>query len=181
MCYLPALALKHVLMAGSDLMNWSVSCSCTQDQTHIPVPSLFLLLFLSFLLLALCVSVSLLLSLSLCICLSSCLFPCLSLCLVKANRKPHDFMISMEGSVTRDQSGWRFIVKQGGKTVHEDSGACRVITSNMTVEEEVVTLASLPSWLTDYSSHHSHQLNRPAAESVVWDELPQLAHQTAQS
>ena len=32
-------------------------------------------------------------------------------------------MIYTDCSVTRDRSGWGFTVKQGGRTVHEDSGA----------------------------------------------------------
>ena len=61
--------------------------------------------------------------------------------LVKGNSKPHDFVIYMDGSVTRDRSGWGFRVKQGGRTVHEDSGAHRVTTSSLTMEVEAVTHA----------------------------------------
>ena len=43
--------------------------------------------------------------------------------LVEANSKPHDIVIYTDGSVTRDQSGLGFTVKQGGGSVHEDSGA----------------------------------------------------------
>ena len=43
--------------------------------------------------------------------------------LVEANSKPYDIVIYTDGSVTRDQSGWGFTVKQGGRIVHEDSGA----------------------------------------------------------
>ena len=59
--------------------------------------------------------------------------------LVEANSKPHDFGIYMDGSVTKDRSGWRFTVKQGGRTVHEDSGSYRVTTSSLTMEVEAVT------------------------------------------
>ena len=48
--------------------------------------------------------------------------------LVEANSKPHDIMIYTDGSVTKDRSGWGFTVKQGGRAVHEDSGAHRVTT-----------------------------------------------------
>ena len=65
--------------------------------------------------------------------------------LVEANSKPHDTMIYTDGSVTRDQSGWGFMVKQGGRTVHEDSGAHRVMTSSLTMEVEAVTHAM--QWL----------------------------------
>ena len=61
--------------------------------------------------------------------------------LVEANSKPHDIVIYTDGSVTKDRSGWGFTVKQGGRTVHEDSGAHRVTTSSMTEEVEAVTHA----------------------------------------
>ena len=61
--------------------------------------------------------------------------------LVEANSKPHDIVIYTDGSVTRDWSGWEFTVKQGGRTVHEDSGAHRVTTSSLTMELETVTHA----------------------------------------
>ena len=65
--------------------------------------------------------------------------------LVEANSKPHDIVIYMDGSVTRDPSGWGFTVKQGGRPVQEDSGAHRVNTSSLTMEVEAVTHAIL--WL----------------------------------
>ena len=61
--------------------------------------------------------------------------------LFEANSKPHDIMIYTDGSVTRDRSGLGFTVKQGGRTVHEDSGAHRVTTSSLTMEVEAVTHA----------------------------------------
>ena len=57
--------------------------------------------------------------------------------LVEANSKPHDIVIYTDGSVT---------VKQGGRTVQEDSGAHRVTTSSLTMEVEAVTHAI--QWLT---------------------------------
>ena len=59
----------------------------------------------------------------------------------EANSKPHGIVIYTDGSVTRDLSGWGFTVKQGGRTVHEDSGAHRVTTSSLTMEVEAVTHA----------------------------------------
>ena len=47
----------------------------------------------------------------------------------------------MDGLVTRDRSGWGFTVKQGGRTVHEDSGFHRVMTGSLTMEVDVVTHA----------------------------------------
>ena len=61
--------------------------------------------------------------------------------LVEANSKPHDIVIYTGSSVTRDRSGWGFTVKQGGRAVHEDSGAHRVTTSSLTMEVETVTHA----------------------------------------
>ena len=54
-------------------------------------------------------------------------------------------MIYTDGSVTRDLSGWGFTVKQGGRIIHEDSGAHRVTTSSLTMEVEAVTHAT--QWL----------------------------------
>ena len=71
--------------------------------------------------------------------------------LVEASSKPHDFVIYTDGSVTRDRSGWGFTVKQGGRTVHEDSGAHRVTTSILTMEVEVVTHAL--QWLAFHPDH----------------------------
>ena len=48
-------------------------------------------------------------------------------------------MIYTDGSVTR--SGWGFTVKQGERTVHEDSGAHRVTTPSLTMAVEAVTRA----------------------------------------
>ena len=42
--------------------------------------------------------------------------------LVESNSMPHDIVIYTDNSVTRDRSGLGFTVKQGGRTVHEDSG-----------------------------------------------------------
>ena len=61
--------------------------------------------------------------------------------LVEANSKPHDIVIYRDSSVTRDQSGWGFTNKQGGGTVHKDSGSHRVMTSSLTMEVEAVTHA----------------------------------------
>ena len=45
------------------------------------------------------------------------------------------------GSVTKDQSGWSFTVKQGEATIHEDSAAYTVSTFSLTMEVEAVTHA----------------------------------------
>ena len=61
--------------------------------------------------------------------------------LVEAKSKPHDIVIYTDGTVTRDQFGWGFTIKQGRKTVHGNSGAHTVTTSNLTMEVEAVTHA----------------------------------------
>ena len=77
--------------------------------------------------------------------------------LVKANSKPHDIVIYMDNSVTRDWSGWGFTVKQDGRTVHEDTGAHIVMTSNLTMEVEVVTHAI--QWLaSQYDAQTTHAI-----------------------
>ena len=55
--------------------------------------------------------------------------------------KPQDRIVYTDGSVTKDQSGWGFTVKQGATTIHEDSAAYTVSTSSMTMEVETVTHA----------------------------------------
>ena len=96
--------------------------------------------------------------------------------LVQANSKSHDIVIYTDGSVTRDRPGWGFMVKQGGRTVHEDSGAHRVMTSSLTMEVEAVTRAIQR---LDYTCHHSHRLNEPPAKGGVWKGLPPLAYRHA--
>ena len=44
-----------------------------------------------------------------------------------------------DGSVTKEQSGWGFTVKQGASVIHEDSAAYTVLTSSLTMEVEAVT------------------------------------------
>ena len=64
--------------------------------------------------------------------------------LIKENSKPQDFIVytdASDGSVTKDQSGWGFTVKQGVTTIHEDSAAYEVSTSSLTMETEAVTHA----------------------------------------
>ena len=50
-------------------------------------------------------------------------------------------VVYTDGSVTKDQSGWGFTVKQGATTIHEDSAAYAVPTSSLTVEVEAITHA----------------------------------------
>ena len=49
--------------------------------------------------------------------------------LIEENSKLQDLIVHTDGSVTKDQSGWGFTVKQSVTTIHEDSAACMVATS----------------------------------------------------
>ena len=55
-----------------------------------------------------------------------------------------------DGSITKDQTGWDFTVKQGVTTIHENSVANTVSTSSLTMEVEAVTMpsAGLPQEVT---------------------------------
>ena len=58
---------------------------------------------------------------------------------IQQNSKPQDLIVYTDGSVTKDQSGWGFTVKQGATTIHEDSAAYMVSISSLTMEAEAVT------------------------------------------
>ena len=83
-----------------------------------------------------------------------------------------------DGSVTKDQSGWGFTVKQGETTIHEDSAAHTVSTFSLTMEVEAVThalrwIASRgDSQTTNY--HHPHRFNELATKSEKWNGKPRL-------
>ena len=49
--------------------------------------------------------------------------------LIQQNNKLPDLIVYTDGSVTKDQSGWGFTVKQGATTIHEDSTAYTVSIS----------------------------------------------------
>ena len=59
--------------------------------------------------------------------------------LIQENGKLQDLIVYTDGSVTKDQSGWGFTVKQGETTIHEDSAAHTVSTFSLTMEVEAVT------------------------------------------
>ena len=62
--------------------------------------------------------------------------------LIQENSEPQDLIVYTDGSVTKDQSGWGFTVKQGATTIHEDSRAAYTVsTSSLTMEVEAVTHA----------------------------------------
>ena len=78
---------------------------------------------------------------------------------VEANSKPHGIVIYTDGSISRDRSGWRFTVKQGGMSVHRYSGAHK--SHNLQSDHRdrsshtCYTVASLTKRLADYTCHHS--------------------------
>ena len=48
-------------------------------------------------------------------------------------------LVYTDGSVTKDQSGWGFTVKQGLTAIHENSAVYTILTSSFTMELEAVT------------------------------------------
>ena len=56
--------------------------------------------------------------------------------LIQENSKPQDLTMYTDGTVTKDQSGWGFTVKQGTTTIHEDSAAYTVSASSLTMAME---------------------------------------------
>ena len=56
-------------------------------------------------------------------------------------QQTQDHVLYTNGSVTKDQSGWVFTVKQDATTIHEDSAACTVSTFSLTMDMEEVTHA----------------------------------------
>ena len=90
--------------------------------------------------------------------------------LVEANNKPHDIMIYTDGSVTGDTNT---MVSTELCPKSDQSGDRSSHIYN--------TVASIPKWYTDYSCHHSHRLNEPAAKGGAWNGLPRLAHTHAWS
>ena len=61
--------------------------------------------------------------------------------LIYENSKPQDLKVYTDSSVTKDQSGLGFNVKQGATTINQDSAANTVSTSSLTMEVEYVTHA----------------------------------------
>ena len=58
--------------------------------------------------------------------------------LIEVSSKPTVTVVYAGDSVTRDQSSWRFTAKQGGRTIHEDSGANRVTAFSLTMAAEAI-------------------------------------------
>ena len=86
----------------------------------------------------------------------------------KYKSRLHDLVICTVSSVKTDRPGNVFTVKQGGRTVHEDSGAHKVTICSRRKEEKAVTHAI--QWLPDTS--HSRKLKEPAAKGRLGDGLP---------
>ena len=55
--------------------------------------------------------------------------------------KTGDLRVYTDGSVSQNQSGWGYTIKQGPRTIHEDSAAYQHRTASMTMEMEAVTHA----------------------------------------
>ena len=47
--------------------------------------------------------------------------------LIQENSKQQDRILYIDGSVTKDQSGWGFTVKQGATTIHEESAVTHAL------------------------------------------------------
>ena len=91
--------------------------------------------------------------------------------LVEANSKSRNIVFFTDGSVTRYWSGQEFTVKQGGRTVHEGSGAYRVATFQSDHGSKSShtrnTVASFPTRHADYTCDRSHRLKEPAAKGLL--------------
>ena len=95
--------------------------------------------------------------------------------LIQENSKPLDLIMYSDDSVTKDQSGWGFTVKQGATTIHEDSAACMVSTSSLTMKVEAVTCVL--RWIasrgdSQTTRHHPHRFNELATKSEKWNGKP---------
>ena len=76
-----------------------------------------------------------------------------------------------DGSVTKDQWGWGFTVKQDATTIHEDSASYTVSTSSLTMEVEAVTHALR---CIDYTCHDRPRFNELETQSEEWNGKPRL-------
>ena len=85
--------------------------------------------------------------------------------LIQENSKPQDLRVYTDGSVTKDQSGWGFTVKQGVSTIHENSAVYTVSTSSLTKEVEAVTHAI--HWIA--SRGDSHWLSQTIHAIILTD------------
>ena len=96
--------------------------------------------------------------------------------LVQENSKPQDLIVYTDGSVTKDQSGWGFTVKQGATTIHEDSAACEVSTSSLTMEMEAVTHAL--RWIASRGDSHAIILTDSMSllQKVEWKAQTGMSH-----
>ena len=81
------------------------------------------------------------------------------------------------GSITKDQSGWGFTVKQGSTINNEASAAYTVSTSSLILKLEASTHAVY--WIASRGNippcHPPHRFNELAAKSKKWNEKPKQA------
>ena len=81
--------------------------------------------------------------------------------LLQENSKAQDFIVYTDGSVTKDQSGWGFTVKQGATTIHEDS-ACSLYGINLQLDNGGGSSHPCPPLdcfkrsRSDHTCHHPH-------------------------
>jgi len=96
--------------------------------------------------------------------------------LIQEKSRPQDLIaVYTDGSVTKDQSGWGFTVKQGAATIQEDIAADTVSTSSLTMEVEAVTHAL--RWVASRGDsrttcHHPHRFSELATKSEKWNGKP---------
>ena len=80
---------------------------------------------------------------------------------LQENSKAQDLIVYTDGSVTKDQSGWGFPVKQGATTIHEDS-ECSLDGLNLHLDNgggsshPCPPLDCLKRSRSDHTCHHPH-------------------------
>ena len=85
-----------------------------------------------------------------------------------------DLIVHTDGSVTKDQSGWRLTVKQWATAIHKEDAACTVQTSSLTMEMEAVThaLRWIAARLSDHIvCHHPTDSMSLLEHNANWDAL----------
>ena len=98
---------------------------------------------------------------------------------ITTTSKPEDLIAYNDGSVIKDQSVWGFTVKQGATIIHEDSVACTVSTSSLTMEVEAVAnvlrwFASRGNSQTTHADILTDSVN--LLQSEKWNTKPRLAY-----
>ena len=96
---------------------------------------------------------------------------------VQENSNSQDLIVYTDGSVTKDQSGWGFIVKQGATTIHED---CSLYGLNLKFDSgggssyPCPPLDGLKRWQSDpiimpYHPHRFNELVTKSRKKVEWE------------